>query len=109
MELNGKINFIYKYSGLKGLLVEPNPDAIRLLLTKKRKAHIFPGCLSTKRTPEVVKFDVAGLIGGIIHKGREPGGVTTDPYVVKNVSENENILSIIILLGINFQAHSIIR
>lgn len=39
----------------------------------------------------MVKFDVAGLIGGIIHKGREPGGVTIDPQVVSNVSNNKNM------------------
>ena len=43
-----------------GLLVEPNPDALAQLLTKNRKAHIFPGCLSTKTTPEIVEFDAAG-------------------------------------------------
>ena len=60
--------------GWKGLLVEPNPDALEELLLKNRQATIFPRCLSTKTTPEVVKFDAAGLIGGIIYKGREPGG-----------------------------------
>ena len=44
-----------------GLLVEPNPDAIAQLLTKNRKAYIFPGCLSTKTTPEIVEFDAAGM------------------------------------------------
>jgi hypothetical protein len=44
----------------KGLLVEPNPDALAQLLTKNRKAHIFPSCLSTKTTPETVQFDAAG-------------------------------------------------
>ena len=74
----------------KGLLVEPNPDALEQLLTKNRKAHIFPRCLSTKKTPEVVEFDAAGLIGGIIHEGREPGGLTSDPEVFDNVPENHN-------------------
>lgn len=75
----------------KGLLVEPNPDALEQLLTKNRKAHIFPRCLSTKKTPEVVEFDAAGLIGGIIHDGKEPGGTTFDPKVFSNVPENHYV------------------
>ena len=35
-------------------------------------------CLSTKSTPEIVDFDVAGLLGGIINEGHKPGGAETD-------------------------------
>ena len=30
--------------------------------------------MSTKKTPEIVNFDAAGLLGGIIHHDRMPGG-----------------------------------
>ena len=43
--------------------------------------------MSTKTTPEVVKFDVAGVYGGIIHKGREPGGIKIDPKVFADAPE----------------------
>ena len=39
----------------------------------------MPGnCLSTKSSPEIVDFDVAGLLGGIINEGRKPGGAETN-------------------------------
>ena len=41
---------------------------------QKRKAWKLGNCLSTKTTPEIVNFDVAGLLGGIIHEDRKPGG-----------------------------------
>jgi len=31
--------------------VEPNPDAFSQMMKKKRKAHSFGYCLSTKKTP----------------------------------------------------------
>ena len=52
--------FFEMQNNWSGLLVEPNPDALAQLLTKNRKAYIFPGCLSTKTTPEIVEFDAAG-------------------------------------------------
>ena len=76
-EFSNSLYFEMK-KGWQGLLVEPNPDALAELLLKNRRATVFPRCLSTKTTPEVVKFDAAGLIGGIIHKGREPGGFVPD-------------------------------
>jgi hypothetical protein len=62
-------------------------DAIRELIGKNRKAHIFPHCFSTKKTPEIVQFDAAGLLGGIIHKGREPGGIFLDNSVFSHLPE----------------------
>ena len=51
-------------------------------------SFVFRRCLSTKTRPEVVEFDVAGLIGGIIHKGRQPGGLSADPDVFDKVPEH---------------------
>lgn len=73
--------FFEKEKGWQGILVEPNPDALAQLLQKKRRAAIFPGCLSTKTTPEIVDFDAAGLLGGIIHNGRGPMGTVLDQDV----------------------------
>ena len=36
----------------------------------KRKSFAFGYCLSTKTTPQIVNFDVAGLWGGIINNGK---------------------------------------
>ena len=41
---------------------------------QKRQAWKLGNRLSTKTTPEIVNFDVAGLLGGIIHEDRKPGG-----------------------------------
>ena len=38
-----------------------------------RKAHLFPYCLSTTTLPQIVNFDVASTLGGIIHHGKKPG------------------------------------
>ena len=56
-----------------GLLVEANPDAFEELKWKKRKAWLNANCLSTQNRPEMVQFDAAGLLGGIIHNGIKPG------------------------------------
>ena len=50
-----------------GLLVEPNPILVSMLLEKKRNAYILPYCLSPVKAPVVVEFDAAGNIGGIIN------------------------------------------
>jgi len=34
--------------------------------------------LSTKTTPEVVDFDAAGLVGGIINGDKKPGDIAYD-------------------------------
>jgi hypothetical protein len=49
-------------------------------MRKNRKSHVFGHCLSTKTTPEVVDFDAAGLIGGIINGGKKPGLVFAKLY-----------------------------
>jgi hypothetical protein len=49
-------------------------------MRKNRKSHVFGHCLSTKTTPEVVDFDAAGLIGGIINAGKKPGLVFAKLY-----------------------------
>ena len=46
--------------GWTGLLVEPVPEYFNQLLTKKRRAWAVQTCLSTQRTPETVKFSLAG-------------------------------------------------
>ena len=53
-----------------GLLVEPNPDLLRELLSKHRQANILPHCLSTKPEVEIVKFDVSKYVSGIENPGK---------------------------------------
>lgn len=48
-----------------GLLVEPNPERFRLLLTRKRKAYAINSCLSVHPYPEKVDFIMADFVGGI--------------------------------------------
>ena len=52
-----------------GLLVEADPGAFEKLKKIKRNAWIIHTCLSTKTHPEIVEFDVAGIVGGIINEG----------------------------------------
>lgn len=61
--------YFEKKMNWRGLLVEPNPDALKTMKGKRRRAYTFGYCLSTKTTPETVEFDACGLIGGIIHNG----------------------------------------
>jgi len=58
-----------------GLLVEPNPQSYELLRSRGRNAWTLPSCLSTKPQPEIVEFDSAGLLGGIINQDieKKPG------------------------------------
>lgn len=81
--------YFEKEKGWSGLLVEPNPDTLAELLHKKRRAIVFPRCLSTKTTPEVIQFDAAGLLGGIIHKGRNPGGIVLDSEIFGDIPTHE--------------------
>ena len=53
-----------------GLLVEPNPEAFKMLKEKHRNAWLLPQCFSTKTKPEVVEFHTAALFGGIINKDK---------------------------------------
>ena len=50
-----------------GLLVEPNPTLVSMLIEKKRNTYILPYCLSPIKAPVVVEFDAAGNLGGIIN------------------------------------------
>ena len=59
--------------GWDGLLIEANPIAFDLLVRKQRKAWSINVCLSTRPFPEVIEFDVSGLLGGIVQQGRYPG------------------------------------
>ena len=46
-----------------GLLVEPNPILVSMMVRKKRNAYILPYCLSPIEAPTVVEFDAAGNLG----------------------------------------------
>ena len=50
-------------SPLTGLLVEPNPELYAKTKSRERNAWTLPSCFSTKKRPEIVKFDAAGAIG----------------------------------------------
>ena len=56
------------------MLIEAHPDAFEDLKLKNRKTWQLGNCLSTQNTPQIVNFDAAGLIGGIIHDGKRPAG-----------------------------------
>ena len=53
-----------------GLLVEPNPDLLELLISKHRNAWILPHCLSTTPYVEVKNFDASMYNGGILMEGK---------------------------------------
>ena len=73
-----QINYLLR----DGILIEANPDAFMDLKLKHRKSWLMGNCLSTKEHSEVVDFDAAGLLGGIIHDGKRPGRnpVTEDKH-----------------------------
>ena len=50
-----------------GLLVEPNPDLYKITKSRGRNCWTSPSCISTKPHSEIVDFDAAGQIGGIIN------------------------------------------
>ena len=54
-----------------GLLVEPNPDWWDELKSKNRNAWILPHCLAIQKKVEIVEFDVAEFVSGIINSGEE--------------------------------------
>ena len=62
-----------------GLLVEPNPEYISLIVRKKRNSWILPHCLSPIRSPTVVDFDMMREYGGIINNEngikKRPGNI----------------------------------
>ena len=43
-----------------GILIEPNPENFKTMLTKKRKCHFLNACLSTSNTVKEEYFDAAG-------------------------------------------------
>ena len=53
-----------------GLLVEPNPDLLQLLYSKHRNGWVLPHCLSPTPFVQVVNFDAARLLSGIILEGK---------------------------------------
>ena len=68
------------------MLVEPNPEAFKNLTERRRKAWLLPQCFSTKTTPEVVEFDLAGLIG----KKR-------DFHMRKNLGSRNSFLDVVVV------------
>ena len=63
---SNSLYFEMKYNWT-GLLVEPNPTLVSMLVRKQRNAWILPYCLSPIKSPVVVEFDAAGNLGGIIN------------------------------------------
>ena len=77
--------------------------------TQKRKTWKLGNCLSTKTTPEIVSFDAAGLLGGIIHEGKKPGGLELQADEVSAKQFGPNILALTdqFLLGDEFERKTI--
>ena len=63
-----------------GLLVEPHPDSYQATVGRHRNAWTINCCFSTKTHPEVIDFDIADILSGIINydSERKPGGGTLD-------------------------------
>ena len=77
--ISNTLYFELKY-GWTGLLVEPNPDGLRELYSKHRKSTILPHCLSTKPEVEVVNFEMAKYLSGIMVEGKQkPSSWSKDP------------------------------
>ena len=59
----------------KGLLVEPNPQLYSLVKSRNRNAWTLGSCLSMETTPQIVTFDAADQVGGIVNTetGEKPG------------------------------------
>ena len=57
--------FFERFRSWDGLLIEPNPDFFKELLTKRRNAFMINSCLSTSMKAEKVMFLDAGYLGGI--------------------------------------------
>ena len=62
-----------------GLLVEPNPNLLKKLYAKERKAYVLPHCLSTKPEVEIVTFDVSDFVSGIVVEGKVRPSKVGDP------------------------------
>ena len=64
-----------------GLLVEPNPKLYKTVQSRARNAWTLGNCFSMKTHPQVVTFDAADQIGGIVNEatGAKPGeGLSRD-------------------------------
>ena len=62
--------YLEKKYGWKGLLVEPNPDFVDVLLKKQRQAWVLPHCLSIHNTVTIEEFDNISFWGGIINPNK---------------------------------------
>ena len=54
-----------------GLLVEPHPDSYQATVGRHRNAWTINCCFSTKTHPEVIDFDIADILSGIINEESE--------------------------------------
>jgi len=90
--LSNTLLFELKY-GWSGLLVEPNPDFFRQLLSKQRKSWAMNACISTQKFVEIVEFDASGVVGGIIKNNIKPS------HEFYNVSQLFNKTSNMYFLG----------
>ena len=66
--LSNTLYFELKYNWT-GLLIEPNPNFLKVLKTKNRKSWILPHCLSTNPRVEVVDID-SSYNGSLIKQGK---------------------------------------
>jgi len=94
--------------GWDGLLVEAHPEAFARMKKRKRKAWKLGNCLSTKTTPEIVDFDAAGLLGGIIHEDLKPGGdMSQDPEEVAKKLLGASAISNVGFLGDEYERKTV--
>ncbi|TRY79517.1 hypothetical protein TCAL_09333 [Tigriopus californicus] len=80
--ISNSLYFELKYNWT-GLLVEPNPKIQSKLAQSGRKAWTLPYCFSTKTRPEVVKFHVQGLLGGIVNTAKKTEEQTTNRDMIQ--------------------------
>ena len=85
--ISNTLVFEMKYNWT-GLLVEPNPDLYRDLITKNRRATSIETCFSTERKVVSIEFDAAGAYGGIIGHNK-PGQMPTEKRDYK-IKTNKN-------------------
>ncbi|XP_023336634.1 protein Star [Eurytemora carolleeae] len=57
-----------------GILIEPNREAFKTLITRNRKSKLLNSCLSVHRYSEEVTFDAADVVGGILGDGPDTKG-----------------------------------
>ena len=64
--------------------------------------------MSTKTTPEIVDFDAAGLLGGIIHEDLKPGGdMSQDPEEVAKKLLGASAISNVGFLGDEYERKTV--